>query len=173
MSALIQVPEDNYKYCPHCAKSLGIRVKEDKERKYCSSCRWTHYPVEGIAPCGIIIKNGNVLLVQRNREPFKGLWQLTSGFKDQGETIMEALIRELKEELAIDLVDSRFLREVVSYDDPRSGGVLVQFFYIANHIGTPRNNEPEENSSISYWPLKNLPPMAWRSHLETLNMIIV
>ena len=52
----------------------------------------------------IIIDRGKVLLIKRNNEPYKDTWALPGGFMDMNETLLECVVRELKEETGIDLL---------------------------------------------------------------------
>lgn len=45
-----------------------------------------------------VFKGDTVLLVQRGRAPFRGLWSLPGGSIEPGESASEAALRELKEE---------------------------------------------------------------------------
>ena len=61
---------------------------------------------------GLLVKNGKMLLLKRAREPFKGCWGLVGGSVESGETLMQALKREFKEETGLDvevgsLIDTR------------------------------------------------------------------
>lgn len=49
----------------------------------------------------VIEKDGKVLLVKRNHEPFKDYWCLPGGHIDFGETAEQAIIREVKEETGL------------------------------------------------------------------------
>ena len=49
----------------------------------------------------LVVKSGHVLLVQRGRNPGKGLYALPGGFLNPGEYIKNGIIRELKEETKI------------------------------------------------------------------------
>jgi ADP-ribose pyrophosphatase YjhB (NUDIX family) len=52
---------------------------------------------------GFYVKNGKVLLVKRDIEPFKGYWGLVGGHVDEGETVKEALKREFLEETDLNI----------------------------------------------------------------------
>jgi 8-oxo-dGTP diphosphatase len=52
---------------------------------------------------GIYLKDGKMLLLKRNVEPFKGFWHVVGGHVDENETLKEALKREFKEETSLDV----------------------------------------------------------------------
>jgi bifunctional NMN adenylyltransferase/nudix hydrolase len=52
---------------------------------------------------GIVVHSGHVLLVRRRSEPGKGLLAFPGGFADQNETLLHAVIRELREETRLKL----------------------------------------------------------------------
>ena len=60
-----------------------------------------------VAACALIDADGRVLLAKRPPgRPLEGLWEFPGGKIEQGETPEAALIRELKEELAIDVTEA-------------------------------------------------------------------
>lgn len=60
-----------------------------------------------VAACALIDPDGRVLLARRPEgKPLAGLWEFPGGKVHPGETPEAALIRELKEELAIDVAES-------------------------------------------------------------------
>ena len=58
---------------------------------------------------GIIIENNNIVLVKKNGGPYDGKFDLPGGSIEFGETPLEALKRELKEEIGINLGDCELL----------------------------------------------------------------
>jgi 8-oxo-dGTP diphosphatase len=51
----------------------------------------------------IVNEAGEVLLTRRNIEPFKDLWVMPGGKIDLGEPVLEALQREVREEVGIEV----------------------------------------------------------------------
>ncbi|MFZ7333730.1 NUDIX hydrolase [Streptococcus pluranimalium] len=52
---------------------------------------------------GICIKDGQLLCVRKNRGPYKGRYDLPGGSQEPGESLLETLERELKEETGFEL----------------------------------------------------------------------
>ncbi|HEX5599209.1 MAG TPA: NUDIX hydrolase [Hyphomicrobiaceae bacterium] len=65
--------------------------------------------------CVVLNPRGEVLLIQRKNEPFKGHFALPGGFVDIGETVEDACRRELLEETG---VKAGRLKLVGVYSDP-------------------------------------------------------
>ena len=58
----------------------------------------------------------HVLLIRRGWDPFAGYWALPGGYVDDGETFLDAAVRELTEETGI--ADIALLEQVGVWDDP-------------------------------------------------------
>ena len=54
-----------------------------------------------LAVSAAIVRDGRVLVVRRARAPANGLFSLPGGVVEAGETLHEAVIREISEETAI------------------------------------------------------------------------
>ena len=67
--------------------------------------RYPKFPLPGVG--AIIIRDGNILLVQRGREPLKGWWSLPGGLIETGEKIEDALRREVLEETGLVVREAR------------------------------------------------------------------
>jgi 8-oxo-dGTP diphosphatase len=67
-----------------------------------------------------VVRGDRVLVAQRSGGPFDGCWEFPGGKVEPGESELAALVRELREELRVDIAPQSFLGEVVL--DGRIGG---------------------------------------------------
>jgi 8-oxo-dGTP diphosphatase len=58
-------------------------------------------PVVGVG--GVVVQDGRALIVKRAHEPRKGEWSLPGGTVELGETLVEAVKREIREETGLDV----------------------------------------------------------------------
>lgn len=65
----------------------------------------------------IIVENGKIFATQRGYGDFKGGWEFPGGKIEAGETPQEALIREIKEELEVEIKVGALI-DTVKYDYP-------------------------------------------------------
>lgn len=54
-----------------------------------------------VAVGGVVIREGRALLIRRGQPPMKGRWSIPGGILELGETIADAVVRELKEETGV------------------------------------------------------------------------
>ena len=87
-----------------------------------------------------MIHDGRVLLIRRGKEPLRGRWVIPGGTVEAGETLQEALVREVLEETGVTVVP----REVVTVFDriDRDGGEVRYHYVIIDYLcdlvsGTP------------------------------------
>jgi 8-oxo-dGTP diphosphatase len=98
-----------------------------------------------LAVSAAIIRDGHVLLVQRARSPAAGLFTLPGGVVKSGETLEQALIREVQEETALTIEPLGLAghREVIACDTQnRVERHFVILSFAARWVaGEPRLNE--------------------------------
>lgn len=94
-----------------------------------------------LAASVVIFREGRVLLVQRARNPGQGRWSLPGGRVEHGETLAQAVHREVAEEtgLTVEIVGFAGLREVLPRDGAAGHYVVVSF------AGRWRQGEPVLN----------------------------
>lgn len=94
-------------------------------------------PIEVVA--GLIMRNDCVLICQRSaaaKFPFK--WEFPGGKIEEGESPGEALVRELREELDIEVLESEeFARHMHRYEDMPP--VSLHFYRVLRHQGQVKN----------------------------------
>lgn len=94
-------------FCPRCAAPGGRWLDGHEYR--CSACGFRFFQNVATA-CGVLVEaRGRFLFLERAREPSKGLWGLPGGFVDPGESVEEALAREVAEEIGGRLAGPEFL----------------------------------------------------------------
>ncbi|MBM3331286.1 NUDIX hydrolase [candidate division WOR-3 bacterium] len=93
----------------------------------------------------IILVEGKVLLIHR-RNPPRG-WALPGGFVEYGETVEDAVRREMKEETGLDLQD---LTQFRVYSDPRrdSRGHVVSVVFTARGMGKPEAGDDADRHRL-------------------------
>jgi 8-oxo-dGTP diphosphatase len=101
-----------------------------------------------LAASAAIFRDGKVLLVRRARKPALDIWTLPGGGVEAGETLHEALRREVVEEtgLAIDIIAPAGHREMIARDaDDR----VSRHFVIMAFAARWRDGEPVLNEELS------------------------
>ncbi|SMO46549.1 ADP-ribose pyrophosphatase YjhB, NUDIX family [Saccharicrinis carchari] len=101
-------PERVLKYCPRCgSKRFNF---QGVHSFLCDNCE-LHYFINSSAAVAALIENekGELLLTVRAFEPHKGMLDLPGGFVDINETVEDAVTREIKEELNLDVTEVKFI----------------------------------------------------------------
>ncbi len=105
-----------------------------------------------IAVGAIVIDKGALLLVKRDREPARGEWSLPGGRVEVGETLREALVREVREETGVDIdVDGLIgVAERVVRDDD---GDIAYHYVILDYVCAARSNalKPGDDAADARW----------------------
>jgi len=95
-------PWDAHRYCPACGAS-GITVSGDRS-VLCKQCGFHFYFNTAASVAGLIEDDiGRLLMIIRAHNPQKGFLDLPGGFVDFNETAEDALKREIKEELNLEV----------------------------------------------------------------------
>ncbi|MDR3059098.1 MAG: NUDIX domain-containing protein [Prevotella sp.] len=101
-------PLAQFKFCPKCGSEHF--VENNFKSKKCENCGFVYYFNSSSSTIALIINEDKELLVAtRAHEPSKGTLDLPGGFVDLDETGEEAVIREVKEETHLDVLDVRYL----------------------------------------------------------------
>ena len=102
----------------------------------------------------IIIKNGKYFIAQRNKHKHMGLsWEFPGGKVENGETFENALKREIKEELNINIAINNKLGEENYKDDKIN--VKLHYFICSHFNGEIILSEHENSAWITKNEFKN------------------
>lgn len=94
-------------------------------------------PLMGVG--AVILHDGRVLLVQRGTEPMKGRWSIPGGLLEVGESLVEGVRREVREETGLE-VEVGELVELLDRINPHEG--RIQYHYvIADYLCRPLGGE--------------------------------
>jgi ADP-ribose pyrophosphatase YjhB (NUDIX family) len=108
-----------------------------------------HYPEQPLVGVGAVIFRGEeVLLVRRGQEPARDAWSLPGGLVELGETLEEALTRELAEEIGLP-VTILGITAVLSriYRDPEGG--IPYHYVLVDFLCDYQGGEPRPASDIT------------------------
>lgn len=125
----------------------------------------------------LLKKDTRVLLFQRNKKDCigDGFYALPGGGVERDETILQAVCREGREELCVNILPQDLIvRHVLHLKNPESVRVpvLVVFFVQAlRWDGEPKNSETHNHSKLGWFDLNNLPNNTMPSNIHVLKMI--
>ncbi len=109
-----------------------------------------------VAAAVILSNEGCVLIARRPAHVHQGgLWEFPGGKVEAGETVVEALVRELHEELAIDVVTAEALLEV-RHDYPDKS-VVLDVWCVTEFMGVPVGNEGQPLCWVRVEQLQDYP----------------
>lgn len=94
-----------YNNCPQCGSKYNNGGTTKKDTYKCGHCNFVFYNNPKPVVNGFILGSDgrSLLMTQRKFEPYKGCWGIPGGFLHYGEAPKDALERELKEELCVDI----------------------------------------------------------------------
>ncbi len=115
------------KFCSNCGSdqiALQIPQGDNRERFVCPACQTIHYQNPNIVAGCLPVWEDKVLLCRRAIEPAYGLWNVPSGYLENGESVADGARREVWEEAAAK-VDIHYL--ITLYNLPKINQIYLQF----------------------------------------------
>lgn len=89
---------------------------------------YPNQPVVGVG--AIIVCKGKILLEKRKGEPGKGKWSVPGGLVELGETVENAVIREVKEETGLDVAEPQLIDVMDNIARDENGEIKYHFVII-------------------------------------------
>jgi 8-oxo-dGTP diphosphatase len=90
-------------------------------------------PVVGVG--AVIVKGGKAIIIKRANEPYKGQWSIPGGRVELGESLHDAVRREMREETGLDVRVGPLIEvfERIQFDEtpaPTSGSAAVRYHFV-------------------------------------------
>ncbi len=110
----------------------------------------TDIPICAVGAIGL--EKGEVLLVRRNRAPALGQWSLPGGRVEWGETLREAIAREVREETGVD-IEVEGLAGIAERILPDDDGKIEYHYVILDFWARPKSRDltPGDDASEARW----------------------
>lgn len=152
-----------FKYCPYCSSDMIIKSTGETHNKrlVCSrnECNFIKYGnPKPCAGCIIVNDKDEVLLVTRAKDPYKGMFDIPGGFVELEEHPEDCAIREVKEELGIEvqLKDGPFVIILNKTENRKSDTYhysseddqqTLNIYYLAHIV----NGKPKISDEVDYF----------------------
>ncbi len=100
-----------------------------------------------------IVQNseGKVLMIKRNKDPYKDYWCLVGGHVEYGERLRDAVIREVKEETGLDVQPVG--DHIGIFDDPKRDPRyhMISICYLAKVVGGELKADKREVKEMQFY----------------------
>ena len=103
---------------------------------------------------------GELLLTKRGQaaKNERGCWEIPGGSVDFGETLAQAIVREVKEEMGVDVVvEHQLLANDHLIPAEKQHWVATPFIVRVKYGQTPKILEPHKCEAMGWFPLTKLP----------------
>ena len=139
------------RFCCACAAPLEEKVGE--RARICPNCQALYYP--RINPAVMVsVHHGDKILLAHNRNFTGGVFSLVAGYVEVGETLEQAVRREVLEEVGIHI---RNIRYWGSQSWPFPSSLMVGF--LADYDSGELRPDGEEIDEAAWFSLSELPPL--------------
>jgi NADH pyrophosphatase NudC (nudix superfamily) len=138
---------DVFRHCPQCGR-VAMRPEHGKALR-CTACQFVLFFNAAAAVAGLILDGARLLVTVRAGEPHPGMLDLPGGFVDPGERAEQALRREVREELSLEVTDTEYLGS--SVNEYLYGGVTYPTTDLAFRCAVAPGAEPVADDDVADW----------------------
>ena len=143
------------RFCINCGAPLVLKETDHKQRPYCPRCDSVHYEQLKVGVGALIEWDKRVLLLQRTEAPFANCWNLPAGYVEVDESPIQAVIREVLEEVGLQAHVTELADVYFFDDDPRGNGILIVYRCVVTE-GTM--TESDEATAPTLFASQDIPP---------------
>ena len=129
----------------------------------------------GVGVGAVVVNEGKILLLLRKKAPEEGSWTIPGGKVEFGETVENAILREVKEEIGAEATIVRALG-VTNHILAAEGTHWVSPRFLVELTSQPKNMEPHSHADMQWFDFDELPKnvtlttqKALAAFLESLN----
>jgi len=141
----------SHQFCGRCGARTVTRTAERANE--CPQCGLLHFP--RLAPAIIVlVERGNQMLLAKSRRFPTVMYSTLAGFVEPGETLEEAVIREVKEETGVTVSNVRYFG---SQPWPFPHSLMIGF--TAKYAGGEISLDDAEIEDANWFTIDNLPPL--------------
>ncbi len=141
--------QKNHRHCGRCGTLTMRRAGEFAME--CPACGLLAYP--RLAPAVmVLIRRGDELLLARGPHFSPGVFSALAGFVEPGETLEQCAVREVREEVGIEIANLRYFD---SQPWPFPHSLMVAFF--ADYAGGTLDPDPAEIEAAAWFSRAALP----------------
>jgi NAD+ diphosphatase len=140
-----------HRFCGRCGGATEPAPGELAMR--CTRCGMMHYPRLSPAAIVLVRKEDKILLAHSPGFP-QELYSVLAGFVEPGETIEEAVVREVREEVGIEVTNVRYFG---SQPWPFPNSLMIGF--TADYAGGDLTPEPGEIEDAGWYTAVDLPQL--------------
>ncbi|GAA2808864.1 NUDIX domain-containing protein [Kribbella solani] len=111
----------------------------------------------------VLVRRGNevLLLLRANTGYMDGHWAMPAGHVEQGESAIAAAVRELREEVGLEVQPADLVPLTAMHRTGGNGEPIDErvdfFFEVSTWSGEPRLMEPEKAAGLEWYALDALP----------------
>ncbi|HLJ31011.1 MAG TPA: NUDIX domain-containing protein [Candidatus Babeliales bacterium] len=122
---------------------------------------------------GILEKNSNILFLLRQNTPFfSGYYGLIGGQVENNESITDALIREVYEEIGVTITKNAIhFAHSLSFKNEHDKAILALVFKITEWNGHISNKEPDKCAQLAWFSVNELPDNIIPRHRHIIIMV--
>ncbi len=130
-----------FKYCAECGHKLEDIRYGDDDCKICPSCRKMYgsspFPVVAV----LVVNEFNEILLLKQNHISEAKWTVVTGYLTDGETIEDAVVREVKEETGQDVIRCSYIS---SYYFAPKQLIMIGFIAYVKKSGFSSSDEVDD-----------------------------